>query len=128
MDDLALKLTEARNIRGQWLMVVVVPGPENDEARSVRLGLALMVNGQLPHIVGGRPVGRQQAMLEVNMLVDAVLRSCVAHIFGDGGALGDRGVLIPGVPREPKRKQIRVGSNAGIFEEIPGSANGVAGF
>ena len=128
VDGLALEVAQSRDGALQGLIVVVVSGTENDEARGVGLGLALVVDIQGPDIIGAGPVGGDEFVLEMNMVVDAVLVGGVAHVLGDRAALRDRIVLVPGMPGEAKGEQVRIRADARVAKEVPGPADSITGF
>ena len=67
-------------------------------------------------------------MTEADFLVDAELASRVLDVFEDGGAVGDGLGALPRSERVAERVHVRVGADAGIAEEIPRAADGVAAF
>ena len=67
-------------------------------------------------------------MPEMDVLRDAVLIGGIAHVFRNGLTRGNGVILFPGMPREPEREQIRIGADSGIAKQIPGTADGIAGF
>src|SRR5947209_1470514 len=65
-------------------------------------------------------------MAVTNLLVDAVLGRGLAHIIEDARAVGDRLRLGPRLEGIAEREHVAVGADAGIAEEIPGAADGLA--
>jgi hypothetical protein len=67
-------------------------------------------------------------MPEADVAVDAISFRRLANISADRFAVGDRGIRLPGTERIAEREHVRIGANAGIAEQVPGAADGVAAF
>src|SRR5581483_673534 len=67
-------------------------------------------------------------MMVANLAVDAVLGRGLAHVVEDAWAVGDRLRLGPRLEGIAEREHVRVGADAGIAEQVPGAADGVAAF
>src|SRR5690242_2325332 len=67
-------------------------------------------------------------MVEANFLIDAVVACRVPDVFENGGAVGDRLRLAPRTERIAERIHVRIGADARIAEQIPGTADAVAAF
>ena len=67
-------------------------------------------------------------MIETDLALDAVLARGLAHIVQNARTVGDRLRLGPRLERIAQRIHVAVGADAGIAEQIPGAADGVAAF
>ena len=73
-----------------------------------------------------RPRRALDAMVEADLLVDAVLGRGLAHIVQDPRPVGDRLRLGPRLERIAEREHVAVGADAGIAKQVPGAADAVA--
>src|ERR1700761_4302771 len=67
-------------------------------------------------------------MMVANLAVDAVLGRGLANVIENARASGDRLRFGPRLEGIAERVHVRVGADAGIAEQIPGAADGVAAF
>lgn len=139
MDDLALELVESGDMRRQRMLVVIVPGAEDDEPRLYPDGQGLLlllivavvvvhVDVQVPEILFRGPVGRGQMVAILDVPVDSGFGGGFLHILLDGPAVRDGTIARPRTPCESEGVQIRVGADAGVAKEIPGAPDGRSGF
>src|SRR5579872_1675167 len=119
---------EALNARPLWriaMRVVIVAGTHEEEATGyldgVVLWSALRLNG--PHLRLGRPACASHAVVVADLLVNAADRCRLANIGEDGGAARDGFRILPGAEGIAQRIHVGVGADAGIAEQVPGSAD-----
>src|SRR5581483_9284823 len=67
-------------------------------------------------------------MMVANLAVDAVLGRGLANVIENARASGDRLRFGPRLEGIAERVHVRVGADAGIAEQIPGAADGMAAF
>ena len=67
-------------------------------------------------------------MSQTDVAVNAIVRRGVADVIPDGWATRDGFVRVPRPKRKSQRVHIRIGADARIAEEIPSSADCIAGF
>src|SRR5260370_10995465 len=65
-------------------------------------------------------------MVEADLLVDAVVECGLADVVTDPRTVCDRLRLGPRLERIAEREHVRVGTDAGIAEQIPGAADAIA--
>src|ERR1700722_10643996 len=65
-------------------------------------------------------------MMIANLPADAVVGRGLADIVQDPRPVGDRLGLGPWLERIAEREHVAVGADAGIAEQVPGAADGVA--
>ena len=110
-------------------VVVAVVAAAGEEERGRELDGLVGVGafrGDVPERVGRRPVGRNDAVVEADVAVDAGLARRVLDVLEDGVAVGDRLLAVPGPERVAQRVHVRVRTDARVAEEVPGPTDGVA--
>ncbi len=121
MDDGALEVVVALEGRQVALVVVVVTAArEQERARHLAL-LAVVVDGERPSIVGVRPLGGQHPVAVADVFVDAVLRRGLFDVGLDRRTVGDRCRRLPRLEPEAQGEHVRVGTNPGVAEQVPGA-------
>src|SRR5208282_6203511 len=109
---------------------VVIAGTAEKEvagkANRRPFGSAFRLDG--PQRVGGRPRGACHPMPEADVAIDAISLRRLADIAADQSALCNRGIRLPRTKRIAEGVHVRIGANAGIAEQVPGAAEGVAAF
>src|SRR5439155_1964714 len=70
-----------------------------------------------------RPFGAHDAMVEAGLTVDAVLARGLAHVAEDRRSVRDGLRIRPRAKPEAQGVHVRVGSDAGIAEQVPGTAD-----
>src|SRR3954449_1004308 len=121
--DLAGEVLDARKLRRIGLVVVVVASAEEQEPAAVGLGPAVLLGLHGPGVGGRVPVGGDDARVEPDVLVDAILTGRLGQIRPDVLPVGD--ILRPG-PRlvgKAQREDVAVGADAGIAEQVPSAAD-----
>ena len=87
---------------------------------SVRSAVTVQRASSLDH---SRP---HDAMAEADVSVDAALARRVAHVVQDRGPVRDRLGVRPRAERVAEGEHVGVRTDAGVAEEVPGPADGVA--
>src|ERR1700683_448355 len=87
---------------------------------------ACRVNG--PESLRRGPRSAGNLMTETNFAVDAIFANSFLKIFENGRTTRDGFLVSPGAETEAERVHVRIGTDARIAEEVPGSANRVAAF
>ena len=95
----------------------------HDFGRALARG-ALGLHG--PARVRRRPRRALDAMVEADLLVDAVVARGLAHVVQNPRPVGDRLRLGPRPERIAERIHVAVGANARIAEQVPRAADAVA--
>lgn len=129
VDGVSLEVLESGDGGGQRRVVVVVPGAEDEEAGGQERRLA-SVDGdaERPEGIFRGPRRRGHRSFVLDLFVDAVLRRRLLHVLLDGRAVGDGVLLVPGIPGEAERDEVRVGSNSRVPKEIPRAAHARSSF
>ena len=79
-----------------------------------------------PARVRRRPGGRDHAMVQSDLLIDAVLRRCLPDVAQDLRTVGDRVLALPRLELEAERVQVGVRSDARVAKQVPGAAGRAA--
>ena len=112
------------------VVVVARAGVQEVAGEPARRGRAvgvLVLQGQRPPRLLGGPVGADDLGAEPDLLVDAVLGGGLAHVPQDRRPVGDRLRLAPRLERVAECEHVGVRPDAGVAEQVPGAADGVAG-
>ena len=100
----------AGQLRRVALVVAVVAGAAEEKAGGQVHGLAgvgaLGLDG--PALLGRRPLGAHDAVVEADVAVDAVLARGVLDVGEDRRAVGDRLGLLPRAEAVAEREHVRV--------------------
>lgn len=113
MDDGALELVDAGDDGLQRLVVVVVARAEADEAAAqLRLDGVLGGNVKGPRVCFAGPAHGVDFVAEFNVRRNALLLDGLVQVLLDQMATCNRRALVPWLPREAERVEVRVGSNA----------------
>ncbi len=127
MNDTALELVQAGKLGLVPVVVAVVPATREDEATGEVDDLAGVgaLGGDVPaHLVAG-PVGRNDAVVEPNLLIDARVSGGVPDVLEDIGTVGDRLLTLPGPEGVAQGVHVQeVGADTGVAKEIR-AADGV---
>ena len=118
------EVLDTGEVRPVGLVVVVVAGAEEQEARPVRASRTVMGGLHCPHVGRRIPIRREHPGVELDVAIDVVLVRGVDQIGADVLAVGD--VLRPGprLPRERQREDVAVGADTGIAVQVPGAPDG----
>ena len=85
------------------------------------------LRGDVPERVRCRPFGDGDPVIEADVGVDAGLPRRVLDVLQYRITVGDRLLAVPRPEGVAQRVHVRVGTDPGVAEEIPGSPDGVAG-
>ena len=124
--DRALEAVGARELRRVRLVVVVVAGAAPQEARRERGRRSVVVDLDGPARGLGVPARAGDPVPVADQLVDAVLLGDGAQVVEDRRPVGQRAVAGPGPPAEAEREHVGVRADAGVPEQVPGAAAGLA--
>ena len=129
MHDGARKVGHAVEVGQVAVVVAVVPAAAEEEGGGEFEGLVGVrpLGGDAPERIGRRPAGRSDPVVEANVGIDARFPGGVLDVLEYGVAIGDRLLAVPGPERIAQRVHVRVGSDAGIAEEVPRPPDGVSG-
>ena len=127
--DGALEPVHAGEVGLVAVVVAVVAAAREHEAAGELDGLAGVgaLGGDVPAGLLGGPVGPHDAVVEPDVLVDAGLGGGVLDVLQDRLAVGDRLLAVPRTERVAEREHVGVGADAGVAEQVPRAADGVAG-
>ena len=133
MHDAAGEIRHARELRRIARLVFVIARAHEQEiaGEAHELGCALARDAlglDGPARVRRRPRRALDAMTEADVLLDAVLGCCLAHVVQDLRPIGDRLRIGPRLEGIAEREHVAVGADAGIAEQVPGAADTVAAF
>lgn len=123
----AFEILEAGDSGREGLVVVVVAGREDDEARAQGRAAPGVVHLKEPGLRVAAPVRGQDLVREADALVNAEGGGGVADVGQDASAVGDGALFGPGPPGEAEGMQVAVGADARVLEEVPGPAYGLPG-
>src|SRR5205807_7403063 len=84
------------------------------------------LRGDVPYGVGGGPVRSDNAVVETDVAVDALLGSHVLDVAEDGAAVGDGLIARPGTEPVAEREHVGVRADTRIAEQVPGATDSVA--
>ena len=131
MHDLAGEVGRAGKFRRVAFLVFVIAraheqeiaGEADDFGRALA-HRALGLHG--PARLRRRPRRALDAVVEADLLVDAVVDRGLAHVVQNPRPVGDRLRLGPRFERIAERIHVGVGADAGIAKQVPGAADAVA--
>ena len=130
MHDLAGEVGRAGKLRRVAFLVFVIARAHEQEiageAHDFGRALAHRALGlHRPARLRRRPRRAFDAMVEADVLVDAVVDSGLAHVVQNPRSVGDRLRLGPRFERIAERIHVGVGADAGIAKQIPGAADAI---
>ena len=125
MDHPPREVVPAREAGRVTGLVVVVAGAQVEEPRVHAHGAARRLEVQAPERRRAVPVGRHEAVAEAGR--EALGLGGLADVGQDRGAVGQGLLAGPGAERVAQGGHVRVRAHAGIAEQVPGAADGVAG-
>ncbi|PHK11687.1 hypothetical protein VF09_06710 [Nostoc linckia z9] len=112
-----------------FLVAIIAAAHEEEVAAEEQLLLLRpALHLDLPGRCLGRPGRTLHPVLVADMLVDAVIPGGLPQILLDRGAVSDGLGFLPGAEGEAQRVHVRIRSDAGIAEQVPGAAQIVAPF
>src|SRR3984957_1410967 len=123
MNNRAVELVEARKVRDVALVVVVVAGPEEQEAAAVGLFGPVLLGGDGPGVVRGVPVRRADVGVEPDVLIHTVLVCSGVQVLPDVLAVGPPFWAGPRLPREAQGEDAAVRAHARGADQAPGAAD-----
>src|SRR3712207_3783590 len=129
MHDLAGEAVTTLEDRRVALVVTVVAGAAEDPAGG-HLEPLTSVAAHHRHEPAGevaRPVRRDNPVLVAHLLGQTVLLQRLAQVAQDLRCAGDRLLIAPRLEGVAEGVQVRVGADAGITKQIPGTAGALAG-
>ncbi|MCY1294091.1 hypothetical protein D9M70_433730 [compost metagenome] len=130
MQDAAAEAVLAGKRRAVALGIAVVAGADIEQAGAqaqtavIRRALGL----DRPAGRGAVPCGADDLVAEADMLGDAGFLGGLADIGADRRPVGDGLGAAPGLEAVAQRVHVRVRADAGVAEQVPGAADGIAGF
>ena len=124
VDDLALELGLTLPRGPVALAVIVITAAHVEEAA----GEGGLVGGDRPARGLAVPRGVCHLVAEADVLVDAMLGRGFADVAADRRAVGDGLGRFPRLEAIAQRVHVGIRADAGITEQIPGAADGVAAF
>src|SRR6202011_800209 len=121
----------AGELRRITFLISVIAGAHEQEiageAHSLRPAIARAALGlHGPARIGRRPRRALDPVMEADFLVDAVLRRRLADVIQNPRSVGNCLRFGPWLERIAQREHVAVGADAGITEQIPGAADGLA--
>jgi hypothetical protein len=130
MNDFSLKACGAREFRRVAARIRVIAAAHEQEIAGVADDTFLRphLGFHRPARIRRRPVGAFDYAVKADVSVDAVVARRLAHIFADRRPVGDRFRLAPGLERIAQRVHVGIRTDAGIAEQIPCAADGIAAF
>lgn len=130
MDDLPGEVLATDEFRGIAGLVAVVAGAHQQELRghAQRLGLVAALHVEVPARIGGIPVGPEHPVAVADLPVDAVLPCGLLDVAADRRTVGDGLRIAPWLEVVAEGEHVRVGTDAGVAEQVPGTAHRRAPF
>ena len=130
VDKFALEQFTAFEIGGVARFIAVIAGAHQQvlTAQLERLGLIAALYLQRPGGAFTAPVGLEYLVLEADVLLDAVFLGRFCDIAADRRAVSDRQRVGPGFEVVAKGEHVRVGTDARVTEQIPGTAQRFSAF
>ena len=108
--------------------VVAAAGEQEPAGELHRLSGVGAFGGDVPAGFVARPVGGHDAVVEADVAIDALLRGGVLYVPQDRVTVGDGLGTVPGPKGVAEGEHVRVRPDARVAEQVPGAADGVAGF
>ena len=130
MHDLACEFFHAGKVGRVAVGIVVIAGAAEQEiaGEANRLALLAALGLDRPQRIGGRPRRACHSVAKADLAVDAIGFRRFTNVAADRGAVGDRRIRQPWPKRIAEGEHVGIGADAGIAEQIPGAADGVAAF
>ena len=123
VDNGARKALAARNLRIVGRIVVVVSGPQKQELAGHLAGSPRIVfERQCPARDCAVPVGGKHLAAKPDIAADVAVIDDLVEIFQNRRTIGNRLFMGPRLELEAQRVHVRIRTDAGIAEQIPGSA------
>ena len=106
------------------IIIIIARAHEQEVRREFDLGTVLFaVGGYRPAGLFGRPIGAHHAVAKPDVRSDAIFIGGFMDIFVDRRAVRNRLCLGPGFEPVTQRVHVRIRADAGIAEQVPGSAH-----